>query len=267
MANSILDAAQLGARTALIGRLGADAHGKFYQDECAGLGVKLANPLVDSRSTATCLSIITPDAERTMRTCLAVSAELSPADISRRAIEDSEWLLIEGYVLANGDGPREAVRSALKVARDAGTKVAFTVSESWVVTSFADAVNEVVSQSDMVFCNASEACALSGASTEDEAFEALSRKLPGVAITAGGRGAFVSWGGSKGFVEAFPCVPVDLTGAGDMFAGALLYGLVSGAPLLDTARRACFLCREVITQIGARLDADLQALWRRAATE
>ena len=260
VANSIIASAQLGARTALVCRLGDDDMGGFYRKECESLTVHLPNPLTPGRNTGTCVSMITPDAERTMRTCLAVSASLNEGDIPPEVIADSDWVFIEGYLLANGPVVQDAVRKVLEYAKSYGTKVAFTVSESWVVSSFQDAVSEVLSGSDLVFCNAAEACSLAECRTEDDAFDILADRFPGVALTAGARGAFVSWGGTRGFVEAFPCRPVDLTGAGDMFAGALLYGIAREMPLLDAARKACFLAGQVISRIGARLD-NTKVLW------
>ncbi len=265
VANSIVAAAQLGAKTAILCRLGEDVYGTAYSKDCAGLAVMLPNKLNPGLNSGTCLSVITPDAERTMRTCLGASATLGPDDISSAVIQGSKWFFIEGYLLANGDATREAIRNSISVAKEGGTRIAFTLSESWVVSSFPEMVREILSDADLVFCNASEACSLTGRESEDEAFEALSRQLPGVAVTAGGRGAFASWDGTKGFVQSFPCTPVDLTGAGDIFAGAFLYGIAGNFPVLDVARRACYLASEVISHVGARLQTDPRVLWKRCA--
>lgn len=263
VANSIIAAAQLGAKAALLCRLGEDIYGNAYSKDCASLNVMLPNRLKPGLNSGTCLSIITPDAERTMRTCLGASSTLGPEDVSKAVIQASKWFFIEGYLLANGDATREAIRSSISYAKEAGTRIAFTVSESWVVSSFPEMVEEILGNADLVFCNASEACSLTNKETEDEAFETLSLQMPGVAVTAGGRGAFASWNGTKGFVESFPCAPVDLTGAGDIFAGTFLYGIARDFPVLETARRACYLASEVISHVGARLQTDAKVLWER----
>ncbi|NMC64126.1 MAG: adenosine kinase [SAR324 cluster bacterium] len=265
VANSIIACAQLGAKAGLIGRMGDDENGRFYKAECESLGIKMPNALSPGETTGTCLSIITPDAERTMRTSLGAAKALGEDNLPLDVIFSSDWLFIEGYVISNGLKVREVLRKLLAEAKTKHLKIAFTVSESWVVNSFRDIVEDIVSQSDLVFCNASEACALTGETSEESAFELLSSKLPGVAVTAGEKGAFVSWKGVKGFVEAFQREAVDLTGAGDMFAGALIYGILRNVPILEAARKACFLAGEVISGVGARLQTDIKVLWEQCS--
>jgi len=263
VANSIIACAQLGARAGLMGRMGDDENGRFYKAECESLGIEMPNALVPGEMTGTCLSIITSDAERTMRTSLGASTALGEDGLPLDVILSSDWLFIEGYVIANSLKARDVLRALIVEAKAKAVKIAFTVSESWVVNSARDFVDEVVEKSDLVFCNASEACALTGEISEESAFEILSKKLPGVAVTAGAKGAFVSWNGVKGFVEAFQREPVDLTGAGDMFAGALIYGILNNIPILEAARKACFLAGEVISRVGARLQTDTKELWEQ----
>src|SRR5262249_20142654 len=94
-----------------------------------------------------------------------------------------------------------------------------------------------------------------------EAFRKLKGLVPAAVVTAGARGAFVRHDGVETHVPAFPCAPKDLTGAGDMFAGAFLYGFTHGVPVEVAARRACFLAMKVITQVGARLHHGTKDFW------
>ena len=91
--------------------------------------------------------------------------------------------------------------------------------------------------------------------------ERLKERFPHVVLTAGERGAHIWWEGERMHVPAFTCQPRDLTGAGDMFAGAFLYGITHGLSPYDSAHRACFLASRVISQVGARLQGDVKALW------
>lgn len=264
VANSIIGLAQLGGKGGLICCLAEDHFGKFYRKECQELGIVTPVPGALRGMTGTCVVLITPDAERTMRTCLAVSSDLSSEHIDVETIARSEWLFVEGYPLANPGGGRAAVARGVEVAKANGTKVAVTCSEPWVVSAFNEALWSALGHADLVFCNEDEAKALSGAATIEDAGKKLVEKIPNVLITGGPKGAYVWWEGQFAHVEAFPCEPRDLTGAGDMFAGAFLYGVTHGYKPADSARRACFLAKAVISQVGARLRSDVVALWKQA---
>ncbi|MBY0457737.1 MAG: adenosine kinase, partial [Gemmataceae bacterium] len=114
------------------------------------------------------------------------------------------------------------------------------------------------------FCNATEAVSLAGGSSAAAAFANLKGLVPNAVVTDGPNGAFVRYHGSECHVPAFPCQPVDATGAGDMFAGAFLYGVTHGVPAEKAARGANFLAMKVITQIGARLHHGPKPFWAEA---
>src|SRR5262249_14413190 len=121
-----------------------------------------------------------------------------------------------------------AIREAVRLAKKNGVKVALTCSEAFVVQLFGDAFFAALSQADLLFCNRSEACAVTGATSAEEAFGKLAGKVPSAGVTDGPNGCFVRHAGVEAHVPTFPCQPVDLTGAGDMLAGAFLYGITHG---------------------------------------
>jgi sugar/nucleoside kinase (ribokinase family) len=264
VANSIIAFSQLGGRGAFIGCVGDDRYGLFYKTEFDELDIDIGNPVIVGEPTGTCLSIITPDAERTMRTCLAVSSHLSAKHVDAERIKNSEWLFVEGYVLANPDTGQGAVREAIRVAKAHGTKVALTCSEAFIVEVFGDAFRDALKQTDLLFCNASEAKAVTGASDAESAFAKLQSIVPAAVVTDAGNGAFVRYGYTEAHVPAFPCKPHDLTGAGDMLAGSFLYGITHGVEPAKAARAANYLAMKVITQIGARLHHGTRAFWDEA---
>jgi sugar/nucleoside kinase (ribokinase family) len=202
-----------------------------------------------------------------MRTCLAVSSHLSARHIDAERIRQSEWLFVEGYVLANPATGQGAVREAIRLAKAHGTKVALTCSEAFIVEVFGDAFRAALAQTDLLFCNASEAKAVTGAADAVEAFAKLRGVVPAAVVTDGSNGAFVRYGGVEALVPAFPCEPKDLTGAGDMFAGAFLYGVTHDIPPERAARAGNFLAMKVITQIGARLHHGTRQYWDEALSE
>jgi sugar/nucleoside kinase (ribokinase family) len=267
VANSVIACSQLGGKGAFIGCVGDDRYGLHYTAEFTELNIDFANPPLVGETTGTCVSIITPDAERTMRTCLAVSSHLAARHVPADKIAASEWLFIEGYVFANPSTGQHAIREALKAAKASGTKVALTCSDAFVPQVFGEAFREALLQSDLVFCNATEAKSVTRGSSAEEAFAKLKAIVPNAVVTDGPNGAFVRYHGAEHHIPAFVCKPIDVTGAGDMFAGSFLYGITHGVPAEKAARAANFLAMKVITQIGARLHHGAKQFWAEASGE
>jgi sugar/nucleoside kinase (ribokinase family) len=266
VANSIIGVSQLGGKAAFVGCVGDDRYGLHYIEEFEQLGIEIGNPVIVGETTGTCVCVITPDAERTMRTCLAVSSHLAARHVDRARVEASEWLFVEGYVFANPQTGQSAIREAIRYAKANDTKVAVTCSEAFVVELFGDAFFDALGQTDLLFANASEARAVTKAGSAEEAFFKLKSIVPAAVVTDGSNGAFVRYGGVEAHVPAFPCEPKDLTGAGDMFAGAFLYGISHGLAADRAAKAACFLAMKVISQIGARLHVGTRQHWDQALT-
>jgi sugar/nucleoside kinase (ribokinase family) len=264
VANSTIAFSQLGGKAAFIGCVGDDRYGLFYESEFEELDIDIGNPVIVGETTGTCVAIITPDAERTMRTCLAVSSYLSARHVDEARIKNSDWLFLEGYVFANPATGQGAIREAIRIAKQNAVQVALTCSEAFVVHVFGDAFFEALKSADLLFCNETEACAVTEAGSAEEAFAKLKGMVPATVVTAGAGGVYVRYGGVETHVPAFPCTPKDLTGAGDMLAGAFLYGIAHGVGAEKAARGACYLAMKVITQVGARLHHGTKQFWEHA---
>lgn len=265
VANSVIALSQLGGKGAFIGCVGDDRYGLHYAGEFEQLGIAIGTPVLAGETTGTCVCVVTPDAERTMRTCLAVSSHLAARHVDPARVAASEWLFVEGYVFANPDTGQHAIRAAIAAAKAAGTKVAVTCSEAFVPAAFAGPFREALADTDLLFCNAVEAQAVAGADSAADAFRKLAGVVPNCVVTDGPNGAFVRFDGIDYHVPAFPCTPRDLTGAGDMFAGAFLYGITHGYAPDRAARGANLLAMKVITQVGARLHHGAKGYWEEAA--
>jgi len=264
VANSVIAFSQLGGDAAFIGCVGDDRYGLFYSSEFEELGIHIGNPIIVNEATGTCVCVITPDAERTMRTCLAVSSHLAAKHVDEERIKNSDWLFIEGYVFANPETGQTAIREAIQLAKKHGTKIAVTCSDAFIPAVFGDALHDALTQADLFFCNESEACAVAQTKTAEEAFAKLKSKLPSLVVTHGPHGVYLRHDGVEAHVPAFPSEPKDLTGAGDMLAGAFLYGITHGVAPEKAARGACFLAHKVITQVGARLHHGTKLYWDEA---
>src|SRR5207253_342910 len=130
---------------------------------------------------------------------------------------------------------------------------ALTCSDAFIVNVFGDAFQDALSHADLLFANEVEACALAKTKTAEEAFKQLKGVVPSLVVTHGPHGVYIRHAGVEQHVPAVPSTPKDLTGAGDMLAGAFLYGITHKVPPHNAARAACFLAHKVIEQIGARL--------------
>jgi sugar/nucleoside kinase (ribokinase family) len=265
VANSMIVVAQLGGKSAICCNLADDEYGRFYRNECIELGIEMPVALTKHGATGTVVSLITPDAERTMRTSLGVCTELSPAHISQKVIKDSRWVFIEGYVFSNSDVGRETIAEVVSIAKESDTRIAVTCSDAWIVSGFGDHLRKALEATSLVFANEEESAALAGTADVLAAGRKLKEKFPYVVLTAGPRGAHIWWEGEELHVPAFACEPRDLTGAGDMFAGSFLHGINHGLSPYDAAHRANFLASRVISQVGARLRGDVRSLWNSPA--
>lgn len=264
VANSTIAISQLGGSAAFIGCVGDDRYGLHYADEFSQLNIDIGNPVLVNEKTGTCLAIITPDAERTMRTCLAVSSKLAATHVEPRRIENAEWLFIEGYVFANPETGQHAIRESIRIAKASGTKIAITCSDAFVPQVFGEALHAALKEADLLFCNGPESMSITGCDSVAAAFEKLADLIPHCVVTDGPNGAFVRYDTQVFHEPAHACKPVDLTGAGDMFAGAFLYGITHGYSPQDSARAANFLCMKVITQVGARLHHGAKQFWEQS---
>lgn len=261
-ANTMIALAQLGGRGAYGCAVGDDAIGQAYLSELKELAIEVTTSPRKSQASGTCVVLITPDAERTMNTHLGASAEFSIADISEKHIQDSEWLFVEGYLFSTPNG-RQAVEKAIEYAKIAGTKIAVTLSDAFIVNEFRQAVEHAVATADLIFANVNETKALTGESEERLAFKKLRERVPNLVMTMSERGATVSYGGAEKQIAPVPAQAVDDTGAGDVFAGGFLYGITHGLDGEVAGKLGCLLGSTVVSQLGARLSGDVRLLAKR----
>lgn len=264
VANSILCARQLGIPATLLGLAGEDTFGHHLHHQMRLSDIHLPLPLVADARTGTCLSLITPDGERTMRTCLGVATTLGAEHVLESSVVSSAWLVIEGYFLTASDQNSGALRAAIQTAKQSGTKVAFTASAEFVIQAKRDEIlTDILPHSDLLLANAGEAMLLTGTTSSNSALESLSKQTPMVVITCGKDGAIGTSPSSRWHTPAFkPTAPVvDTTGAGDIFAGAFIAGLMHNLSPETAARGAVRLASVVITQFGSQLPSDARSLW------
>lgn len=253
-ANTIIAFAQFGGKSAYSSILGADHYGEFYASEFRDMGIVLSADLVSGETTGSCLVLITPDSERTLNTTLAVNQHFCREHVREDIIRQSEWIYVEGYKLTDDNGV-EAVDVALYYAKKHDTRVAVSCSDGFIVDVFGDTLRDVLKRTDLVFANEREATALANEEHAEDAYNKLSSDFSHVVVTNGALGSRVRWNGIEASVPAFAVEAVDATGAGDMYAGAFLYGVLHGHHPEHAARLASYASAQVVAQFGARLKA------------
>jgi sugar/nucleoside kinase (ribokinase family) len=250
-ANSIIAVSSFGGDAYYSCKVANDENGGFYLGDLASAGVAH-----NGRVTGKCLVLITPDAERTMNTFLGISETLCPLNLNIEAIAASEYLYIEGYLVTSPTG-RQAAIEACAVARKNNTKIALSLSDPGIVAHFREGLLEIMGgRVDLLFCNRDEAFDWTNTGDTEAAATAMSDYAENFAITLGADGALVYDGEHLHRVESSPVKAIDTNGAGDMFAGAFLYGITHG---FDYARAGAFAnsaAAQVVSQFGPRLELD-----------
>ncbi len=261
-ANTVAGLCALGCKAGFIGQLGDDQLGAIFTHDIRSLGVEFDTPPRPDAATARCLILVTPDAQRTMNTFLGAAQMLEPAAIDSARIAEAAILYLEGY-LWDPEAPRAAMHAAIEAARAAGTKVAFTLSDSFVIARHrADFVKLIdAGKIDILFANEAEIMMLAGEAQFDAAVDAVAAKVPLLVVTRSEQGAVARAGAESASVPAEPIERlVDTTGAGDLFAAGFLAGQVRGLGLERSLKLGAIAAAEVIQHYGARPEQDLKAL-------
>ncbi|HBL46618.1 MAG TPA: adenosine kinase, partial [Planctomycetaceae bacterium] len=227
-ANTILGIADFGGKAAYAGKVGSDMLGEFDLADMRKLGVTIEVPPAAEGQTGTCVVLITDDAQRTMLTNLGVSATLSVDDINEEHIKQSKYVYVEGY-LFTGETQKRAAYHAIELAKKHGVKVAFTVSDPFLINLFRDEFQELIEGPvDLLFCNLEEARSLTGKHDAVDCAQVIHNHVPNLALTLGGDGSILMHEGRVIPIEGVEVKAVDTTGAGDMYAAGILYGITNG---------------------------------------
>lgn len=262
-ANTLAGLAALGAKCAFIGQVADDQLGEVFAHDVRAGGIAFTTPVrAGDPPTARCLIFVSPDGQRTMNTYLGASQFLPAAALDEAAIASAAVLYLEGY-LWDPEEPRAAMRKAIAAARNAGRKVAFTLSDAFVIARHGDDFRAMIDAGDIdiLFANHVELAALTGEDDFNAGLALLAPKVPVLVVTRSEEGAVALSGDERAEVAAEPVSRVvDTTGAGDLFASGFLFGHVRGLSLQDSLRLGAICAGEIISHYGARPEADLKAL-------
>ena len=253
-ANTLIAVSSMGGSSYYTCKVADDDLGHFYLND-----LKAANVDCNMEGkhkggiTGKCLVMVTPDAERTMHTFLGVSSELSPYEVSEEAIKNASFCYLEGYLTTSETG-KAANIEARNIAQANNIKTALTFSDPFVVEHFRDGFTETIGNGiDLLFCNEDEALSYTQKNSVDEAIEVIRTFAKTFAITLGAKGALVYDGSNLLSIDANPVKAVDTNGAGDLFAGAFMYGLTHGKSFEEAGILASKASSIIVSQFGPRL--------------
>ncbi|MEP0390500.1 MAG: adenosine kinase [Erythrobacter sp.] len=266
-ANTLAGISTLGLQCAFIGQVADDQLGKVFRHDMRATGIDFDTPARSGEpATGRVLIFVTPDGERTMNTFLGAGQFLPAAALDEDLIASAAILYLEGY-LWDPEEPRKAMRRAMGVAREAGRKIAFTASESFVIDRHGDDFRAMIEEGliDILFVNETELATLTGEEGFDAGFDAVAAKVPVLVATKGAKGAVASAYGERAVVAAAPVAKVvDTTGAGDQFAAGFLAGFARGDKLEACLKRGSIAAAEVISHYGPRPETDMKALMAKS---
>lgn len=255
-ANSVIAVSQFGGSSYYNCKVAGDELGKFFVEDLKAAGVdhNLNIENLEAGITGKCLVMVTDDAERTMNTFLGITQDFSGKDINESIIGEADYLYIEGYLVTSPNG-KEAMKNAKRLAEQSGTKVAMTFSDPAMVKYFKEGFVEVIGDGvDLLFCNEEEAMLYTGRDKLLEAREELKKIAKHFVITLGKNGAMIFDGDTFIDIEPYPTQAIDTNGAGDMFAGAFLYGITNGHSYASSGKLASLASSRIVSQFGPRLE-------------
>ena len=254
--NTVVAINQFGGKSFYSCLVAKDDLGKFFLEDIKrnGVDTNLKYENCPPGHSGRCLVMTSPDAHRTMNTFLGVSSFLSPEHLDEEAIKNSEYIYLEGYLVASPKG-LEAMKAARKVAERNKVNIALTFSDPSMVKYFSKQMEEVVGASvDLLFCNEEEAMIYTGTMSVAEAREKLKEVAKRFVITLGANGALIFDGDTFINIEPYKVKAVDTNGAGDMFSGAFMYGITHGHSYAEAGKIASLASSRVVSQFGPRLE-------------
>jgi len=254
--NTVVAINQFGGKSFYSCLVARDELGKFFLEDIKrnGVDTNLKYESCPAGHSGRCLVMTTPDAHRTMNTFLGVSSFLSPEQLDEDAIKNSEYIYLEGYLVASPKG-LEAMKEARKIAERNKVSIALTFSDSSMVKYFSAQMEQIVGASvDLLFCNEEEAMIYTGTDSVAEAREKLKEVAKRFAITLGANGALIFDGDTFINIEPYKVKAIDTNGAGDMFSGAFMYGITHGHSYAEAGKIASLASSRVVSQFGPRLE-------------
>ncbi|MBR5845759.1 MAG: adenosine kinase [Rikenellaceae bacterium] len=245
--NTIRAMARLGCKVGFIGKVGRDSTGDFFESALDNLGIQPFIMRGEERS-GKCVSLVSPDGERTLVTHLGAAVEMKAEDLTPAIFEGYDCLYVEGYLVQD----HNLIRGAIRMAKELGLKVAIDLASFNVVEENLEFLREVISEYvDIVFANEDEARVFSGEEEPVNALQYISTMCDLVIVKIGMRGALIKQGGEVSHVGIMAAAKrVDTTGAGDFYAAGFMAGMCEGLSLRQCGTIGAITAGKVIEIVG-----------------
>lgn len=257
--NVLRTVALLGKKGALAGQVAKDVFGKEYIKRVEEIGIYNKIRMSDKGSTGTSIILVSEDGQRTMNTCLGNSRFYTELDVPVDEVKHADYLFITGYQW-DTEGQIEAMEFALKTAKESNTKIAFDLADPFAVGRSKEAFRKVIQDyADIVFANEEEAKMMFSCEAE-KALDELSKQCEIAIVKIGAEGSLIKSGDKTIHVKANKVDVLDTTGAGDIYAGGFMYGLISGFDIEKCGKIAGVCAEQVIQVIGAKLPNSIKEI-------
>ena len=261
-ANTVAGLAVLGNNVAFIGKVKNDELGRVFEDGLKALGITFLTKKAEGNvpSTARCIVLTTPDAQRTMNTCLGIAGFLKPEDIDENIIGNSSVVYIEGYLWDQKEAS-EAVKKVFNLSKRYSCRVALSLSDPFCVQRNREEFLKIIKSSvDFLFANEAEILFLFEKEDIKTAADKCRDLVKLAAVTRAERGSIIITRDDIIEIEAVKTDVIDSTGAGDMYAAGFLNGLIKGKTLYECGRMGSILASEILSHYGARPEKPLLEL-------
>ena len=254
--NLLCGLSELGCGTRFLGWLGLDDDGVYYRDTFAESGGDVRSfKYHASKHTGRCLSLVSPDADRSMVTDLGASAEMNADGILPSDLDGANLLHTEGYLCGLKD--RTFLPRLLERAKNAGIPVSFDLASYGIVREYRDTLRDYLDHYvDIVFANELEAAEFAGTNDPESMLDAFSRLCPVAAVKLGSLGSIIRMNGRTVRIAPEHADAVDATGAGDLWQAGFLFGWLHHAAPEVCGRIGSILGAAAVSNFGARLPED-----------
>ena len=266
--NTIRAMARLGSEVGFIGKVGHDNTGDRFEQALHNLGIE-GKIFRGDKPSGKCISLVSPDGERTMLTHLGAAAEMHAEDISASLFEGFDCLYIEGYLVQE----HSLIETAIRTAKECGLQVAIDLASFNVVEENLEFLRGIVAKYiDIVFANEDEARVFSGEAEPINALQYISEMCDLAVVKIGTKGALIKHKGEVIHIGIMAAAKrVDTTGAGDFYAAGFLYGMCEGLSLRQCGTIGAITAGKVIEVVGPTLGeeawSDIEVLVNRVKTE
>ncbi|MCQ2227227.1 MAG: adenosine kinase [Bacteroidales bacterium] len=248
--NTINGLANLGIATGMLGKIGRNELGTLFKNDLEQSGVE-THLLMSDTPTGNCISLISPDSERTMATYLGAAVELNASEITDDLFYGFSHLYVEGYLVQNYD----LIETAFRKAHDRGMTCCLDLASYNVVEEHAEFLKKLIKKYvDVVFANEEEATAFTG-KEDTEALNEIGELCDIVVVKLGRRGSLVKFNDTVARVGILPQAAIDTTGAGDLYAAGFIYGLINGFSPEKCGEAGAILAGNVIEVVGTKMDS------------